>query len=188
MDNKHTWSSAQLCERGCICHQHWTWGQPFLDCRTLSSEPLQPSGSHLALEETPPVETVLVLRPLSFLFVFYTNNPQFVVFSPIDMRRHITDGVAKQAKTSSVLVRCVRCGRTMDWPRHWPHIKTWRRSEMIMLQDFFCLFFRIKNSRNQRNTRLCITLKDECYTCPLWVLAADVCVEWHAATSTTLPN
>lgn len=25
-------------------------------------------------------------------------------------------------------------------------------------------------------------------TCPLWVLAADVCAEWHAATSTTLPD
>lgn len=26
------------------------------------------------------------------------------------------------------------------------------------------------------------------YTCPLWVLAAEVCVEWHAATSTILLN
>lgn len=59
---------------------------------------------------------------------------------------HMTDGVAKQAKTSSVQEKCVRCGSTMDWPLHWPHMYTW----------------------------------------PLWVLQADVCVEWHAAISTIL--
>lgn len=65
---------------------------------------------------------------------------------PMERSLHITEGVAKQAKTSSVQVKCVRWGRTMDWPLHWPHMYTW----------------------------------------PLWVLAADVCVEWQAAISTIL--
>lgn len=109
VDNKHTWSSAQLCERGCICHQHWTWGQPFLDCRTLSSEPLQPSGSHLALEENPPaVETVLVLRQLSFLFVFYTNNPQFVVSSLTHRHEAPHNGWRSEAGKDVVCVGEVR--------------------------------------------------------------------------------
>ena len=64
----------------------------------------------------------------------------------MDSSLHITEGVAKQANTSSVVLKCVRWGRTMDWPRHWPHMNTW----------------------------------------PLCVLAADVCVEWHAAISTIL--
>lgn len=59
---------------------------------------------------------------------------------------HITEGVAKHAKTSSVQEKCVRWGSTIDWPLHWPHMYTW----------------------------------------PLWLLAADVCVEWQAAISTIL--
>lgn len=43
----------------------------------------------------------------------------------MESSRHITDGVAKQAKTSSVLLKCVRCGSTMGCPRHCPHIYTW---------------------------------------------------------------
>lgn len=66
--------------------------------------------------------------------------------SPTERRRHVTDGVAKQPKTSSVLLKCVRWGLDTAWPRHWPHMKTW----------------------------------------PLWVLAADVWLVWHAATSTIL--
>ncbi len=65
---------------------------------------------------------------------------------PMERSRHITEGVAKHAKTSSVQVKCVRWGSTIDWPLHWPHMYTW----------------------------------------PLWVLAADVCVEWQAAISTIL--
>lgn len=30
------------------------------------------------------------------------------------MSLHMTEGVAKQVKTSSVLVKCVRCGAVMD--------------------------------------------------------------------------
>ena len=45
--------------------------------------------------------------------------------SPTDRRRHVTAGVAKQANTSSVEEKCVRCGRVTDWPRHWPHMYTW---------------------------------------------------------------
>lgn len=37
----------------------------------------------------------------------------------------MTAGVAKQANTSSVEEKCVRCGRVTDWPRHWPHMYTW---------------------------------------------------------------
>lgn len=66
--------------------------------------------------------------------------------SPMVSSRHMTEGVAKQAKTSSVLVKCVRCGSTMGCPRHCPHMYTW----------------------------------------PLWVFAAEVCVEWQAAISTIL--
>ena len=65
---------------------------------------------------------------------------------PMESSRHMTEGVEKQANTSSVQLKCVRWGRTTDWPRHWPHMNTW----------------------------------------PLWVLAADVCVEWHAAISMIL--
>lgn len=66
--------------------------------------------------------------------------------SPTERRRHVTDGVAKQPKTSSVLLKWVRWGLATAWPRHWPHMKTW----------------------------------------PFWVLAADVWLVWHAATSTIL--
>lgn len=69
-----------------------------------------------------------------------------ILFLPMERSLHITDGVAKHAKTSSVQVKCVRWGSTIDWPLHWPHMYTW----------------------------------------PLWVLAADVCVEWQAAISTIL--
>lgn len=44
--------------------------------------------------------------------------------SPMASSRHMTEGVAKQAKTSSVLVKCVRCGSTMGCPRHCPHMYT----------------------------------------------------------------
>mgnify|MGYP007134268031 CR=1 FL=1 len=50
---------------------------------------------------------------------------QTAVSSPTDRRRHVTAGVAKQANTSSVEEKCVRCGRVTDWPRHWPHMYTW---------------------------------------------------------------
>lgn len=65
---------------------------------------------------------------------------------PIERRCHVTAGVAKQANTSSVLLKWVRWGMATAWPRHWPHIRT----------------------------------------CPLWVLAADVWLVWHAATSAIL--
>lgn len=65
---------------------------------------------------------------------------------PTVRRCHVTAGVAKQAKTSSVQLKCVTCGLVTTWPRHWPHIST----------------------------------------CPLCVLAADVWLVWHAATSTIL--
>lgn len=65
---------------------------------------------------------------------------------PTERRCHVTAGVAKQANTSSVLLKWVRWGLATAWPRHWPHIRT----------------------------------------CPLWVLAADVWLVWHAATSTIL--
>lgn len=65
---------------------------------------------------------------------------------PIERRCHVTAGVAKQANTSSVLLKWVRWGLATAWPRHWPHIRT----------------------------------------CPLWVLAADVWLVWHAATSVIL--
>ena len=45
--------------------------------------------------------------------------------SPADSRRHVTAGVAKQANTSSVAEKCVRCGSVTDCPRHWPHMYTW---------------------------------------------------------------
>lgn len=65
---------------------------------------------------------------------------------PTVRRCHVTAGVAKQANTSSVLLKWVRWGLATAWPRHCPHMRT----------------------------------------CPLWVLAADVWLVWHAATSTTL--
>lgn len=65
---------------------------------------------------------------------------------PIERRCHVTAGVAKQANTSSVLLKWVRWGLATAWPRHWPHIRT----------------------------------------CPLWVLAAEVWLVWHAATSAIL--
>ena len=37
---------------------------------------------------------------------------------PIVRSLHITKGLAKQAKTSSVQEKCVRWGRTIDWPLH----------------------------------------------------------------------
>lgn len=44
---------------------------------------------------------------------------------PIERSLHITEGVAKHAKTSSVQVNCVGWGNTIDWPLHWPHMYTW---------------------------------------------------------------
>lgn len=41
-------------------------------------------------------------------------NTLSLFLSPIDMSLHMTEGVAKQAKTSSVLEKCVRCGMTTD--------------------------------------------------------------------------
>lgn len=43
---------------------------------------------------------------------------------PTERRCHVTAGVAKQANTSSVLLKCVRWGLATAWPRHWPHIRT----------------------------------------------------------------
>lgn len=42
----------------------------------------------------------------------------------MDRSLHMTDGVAKQAKTSSVQLKYVGWGKTTDWPLHWPHIYT----------------------------------------------------------------
>lgn len=43
---------------------------------------------------------------------------------PTERRCHVTAGVAKQANTSSVVLKCVRWGLATAWPRHWPHIRT----------------------------------------------------------------
>lgn len=69
-----------------------------------------------------------------------------ITLVPTERRCQVTAGVAKQANTSSVLLKWVTCGLATAWPRHWPHIRT----------------------------------------CPLCVLAADVWLVWHAATSTIL--
>lgn len=79
----------------------------------------------------------------SYIFII-SYNP--ITFLPTERRCHVTAGVAKQANTSSVLLKWVMWGLATAWPRHWPHIRT----------------------------------------CPLWALAADVWLVWHAATSTIL--
>lgn len=77
-------------------------------------------------------------------WIYYTSLPGFggccawvavifYFFLPIDTRRHITDGVAKQANTSSVLVKWVRWGRDINWPRHWPHMYTWKTGILISI-------------------------------------------------------
>lgn len=45
--------------------------------------------------------------------------------SPTESSLHIMAGVEKQANTSSVQVKWVRCGEMTACPRHWPHMYTW---------------------------------------------------------------
>ncbi len=47
-----------------------------------------------------------------------------ITLLPTERRCHVTAGVAKQANTSSVLLKWVRWGLATAWPRHWPHIRT----------------------------------------------------------------
>lgn len=90
------------------------------------------------------VNGIKYVKPLVQSFKYHHGAHELVL--PMERSLHVTEGVAKHAKTSSVQVKCVRWGSTIDWPLHWPHMYTW----------------------------------------PLWVLAADVCVEWQAAISTIL--
>lgn len=55
-----------------------------------------------------PVVTVLVLRQLSFLFVFYTNNPQFVVSSLTHRHEAPHNGWRSEAGKDVVCVGEVR--------------------------------------------------------------------------------
>lgn len=98
-----------------------------------------------------PRDTFKTVARLNHMFTMINNwcsslMTGYICHLPIERSLHITEGVAKHAKTSSVQVKCVRWGNTIDWPLHWPHMYTW----------------------------------------PLWVLAADVCVEWQAAISMIL--
>lgn len=122
-----TWFWEVLCVHKYICHQRRTWGQRSLGCQTpsLETEPQSRSRRTLGKANSPTQRQTGGFSHFrgNWCFCFIVLNNKWDL--PVERSLHITDGVAKHAKTSSVQVKCVRWGNTIDWPRHWPHMYTW---------------------------------------------------------------